>query len=110
MKTIATMIAGIALAAAAAGVVTAQSGKPYASGDPNAGSALAQKDCIGCHASKFGGDATRIYLREDRKVRTPEQLLAQVQLCNTDLNKQYFPDDEANLAAHLDRDYYRVPR
>ena len=103
-------IAGAVVVVAAAGIALAQSGKPYASGDPNAGAKLADKDCIGCHASKFDGDATRIYLRDDRKVRTPEQLLAQVQLCNTNLNLQYFPDDEANLAAHLDRDYYRFPR
>lgn len=103
-------LATLTIVAVATGFAAAQSGKPYASGDPNAGAKLAQKDCVACHASKFGGDATRIYLRDERKVRNPEQLIAQVQLCNTDLNLQYFPDDEANLAAHLDRDYYRFPR
>ena len=103
-------LTGIALVAVAAGIATAQSGRPYAAGNPDAGATLAQKDCMGCHARKFGGDATLIYTREDRKVRNPEQLLSQVQLCNTDLNLQYFPEDEANVAAHLDRDYYRFSR
>ena len=107
---LAATLAGITLFAAAAGIATAQYGKTYGTADPNAGAKLAQKDCIGCHAKKFGGDPTQIYLREDRKVRNPEQLIAQVQLCNTELNLQYFPDDEANIAAHLDRDYYRFPR
>jgi hypothetical protein len=102
--------AAVLLVAVATGLAAAQTAKPYAAGDPNVGARLAQKDCVGCHARKFGGDATAIYLRDDRKVRNPEQLIAQVQLCNTDLNLQYFPDDEANLAAHLDRDYYRFPR
>ena len=105
-----TTLAGFLVVAVAAGIAAAQGGKPYASGDANAGAKLAQKDCIGCHASKFDGDATRIYLRDERKVRTPEQLIAQVQLCNTQLNLQYFPDDESHLAAHLDRDFYRFPR
>ena len=102
-------LAGLLVAAVATGLA-AQGGKPYASGDPNAGAKLAQKDCIACHAKNFDGDATRIYLRDDRKVRTPEQLIAQVQLCSTQLNLQYFPEEEADLAAHLDRDYYRFPR
>jgi hypothetical protein len=109
MTTTSTLTA-LALLAVATGIATAQSGKPYASADPNAGARLAQKDCIACHARKFGGDATQIYLRDDRKVRTPEQLIAQVQLCNTELNLQYFPDDENAIAAHLDRDFYRFPR
>ena len=43
-------------------------------------------------------------------MKNPEQLLSQVQLCNTDLNLQYFPEDEENVAAYLDRDYYRFSR
>ena len=65
---------------AAAGIATAQSGKPYASGNAEAGAMLSQKDCVGCHARKFDGDATRIYTRAGPPVRTPAQLLAQVQL------------------------------
>ena len=93
----------------AAGVVVAQ-GIPYGGADASAGRALSQKDCVGCHARKFDGDATRIYTRPDRKVRNPEQLLSQVQLCNSELNLQYFPEDEANVAAYLDREHYRFSK
>ena len=93
----------------AAGAVVAQ-GIPYGGADVAAGRSLSQKDCIGCHASKFDGDATRIYTRPDRKVRNPEQLLSQVQLCNSELNLQYFPEDEANVSAYLDREHYRFSK
>ncbi len=100
-----------ALLVAGAGAVAAQGpALPYAGADAAAGRTLSQKDCIGCHARKFDGDATRIYTRPDRKVRNPEQLLAQVQLCNSELNLQYFPDDEANVAAYLDREHYRFSK
>ena len=95
-----------ALLLVAAGAVVAQ-GIPYAGADAAAGRALSQKDCVACHARQFEGDATRIYTREDRKVRNPDQLLSQVQLCNSRLNLQYFPDDEMDVAAYLDREHYR---
>jgi mono/diheme cytochrome c family protein len=95
--------AAVALAATV-GAAAAQA--PLANADANAGKALHDKDCIGCHAQRFGGDATRIYTRPDRRVRTLAQLRAQVALCNTQLGKQYFPDDEDNVAAYLARDYY----
>jgi cytochrome c553 len=99
--------ASFAVVLVAAGAAIAQTAKPYASADAAAGRALAQKDCVACHASKFDGDATRIYTRPDRKVKTPAQLLTQVQVCNTQLSLSYFPDDEANVAAYLDREHYR---
>ena len=106
-----TTLSITALLMAAAGTVVAQGPAfPYAGADAGAGRTLAQKDCVGCHARKFDGDATRIYTRPDRKVRSPEQLLAQVQLCNSELNLQYFPDDEANVAAYLDREHYRFSK
>ena len=100
-------LAAFLVALAAAGIATAQSAKPYATGDAAAGRALSQKDCVSCHARKFDGDATRIYTRPDRKVKSPAQLMAQVQYCNTELSLSYFPDDEANVAAFLDREHYR---
>ena len=100
-------LAALAVVLVAAGAALAQAGKPYASGDAAAGRELSQKDCVACHARKFDGDATRIYTRADRKVTTPAQLIAQVQLCSTELKLSYFPDDEANVAAYLDREHYR---
>jgi cytochrome c553 len=90
-----------------ASTAAAQAPAPFAHADANAGKALHDKDCIGCHAQRFNGDDTRIYTRPDRRVRTPQALRAQVATCNTQLNKQYFPEDEDNVAAYLNREFYR---
>lgn len=87
----------------------AQAAKPWASADVEAGRALARKTCDGCHAAKSGGDALGFYTRANRRVRTPAQLLAQVQLCNSELKLDLFPEDELDVSAHLDRDVYRFP-
>jgi hypothetical protein len=93
--------AGLALAGAA----PAQQLHAFGAGDAAAGKILAEKDCVGCHERKFG-DAARIYTRADRKVKTPSQLMAQVQLCNVELKAGYFPDEEEHVAAYLNARYY----
>ena len=100
----------IVLALAAAAAAAQPQPKPFATGDPASGKALSDKDCVACHARKFDGDATRIYTRADRKVKTPEQLLAQVQYCNTELATHYFPEEEEHLAAYLNLHYYKFAR
>jgi len=95
--------AAVALAAPAA----AQQPKAFANGDPKAGRELHDKDCIGCHAEKFGGDADAIYVRKDRKSTTPEKLRAQIAACNSELAKGYFPEEEEHIAAYLNLQYYK---
>lgn len=97
------------LAVLGALAATAQAATPYAKGDPAAGESLGQRDCVSCHAAKFGS-ADAIYLRPDRRVTTPQQLLAQVQRCNAELSKGYFPEEEESVAAWLDRDFYHFTR
>jgi hypothetical protein len=94
---LATMLASAALA---------QQPPPLDKGDVKAGKVLADKDCVACHQRQFGS-ATTIYTRADRKVRTPEQLLAQVRYCNVELKTGYFPDEEEHVAAFLNEQYYR---
>jgi cytochrome c553 len=72
-----------------------------------AGKALVDKDCIECHAQRFAGDPDQMYLRADRRVRTPAQLLAQVQTCNTNLGKGYFPEEEEHIAMYLNLEFYK---
>ena len=83
----------------------AQQPAPFANGDPQQGHALVDKDCHGCHIRMFG-DQDRIYTREDRRIRTPAQLRSQVTVCNTQLGKGYFPDEEEHIAAWLNDRYY----
>ena len=78
----------------------------FANGDAKQGAQLAGKDCVACHARRFDGDADRIYLRADRKVRTPAQLATQISYCNTELGTGYFPDEEEHVAAFLNQKYY----
>lgn len=95
-----------AVLAFAATHASAQAADPLAGADAAAGKVLVEKDCVGCHEQRFG-DAASIYTRADRRVTTRAQLLAQVQFCNTQLKSNYFPEDEANVAAYLDQRYYR---
>jgi hypothetical protein len=48
-----------------------------------------------------------MYTRPERKVKNPSQLLTQVRACNTMLNTGWFPEDEENVAAYLNREYYK---
>ena len=50
----------------------------FANADVAAGKALHDKNCVGCHASSYGGDGSAIYTREYNKVKTSKGLLAQV--------------------------------
>lgn len=83
----------------------AQHPAPFARADAAAGRALVERDCVACHARRFA-DASTIYTRADRRVKSPSQLLAQVQRCNVELGSGYFPDEEENVAAFLNERYY----
>ncbi|MDH5246268.1 MAG: cytochrome c [Betaproteobacteria bacterium] len=80
---------------------------PFRAGDAKAGKAMVDRDCVSCHAQRFAGDADQIYRRTNRKVRTPAQLLAQVQGCNANLGKGYFPEEEEHIAAYLNLEFYK---
>jgi mono/diheme cytochrome c family protein len=97
----------IALFASVAALAAEPQPKPFAAGDARTGEAMANRDCIGCHARQFNGDPEKIYLRSDRRVKTPAQLLAQVQTCNTQLGMSYFPEEEEHVAAYLNLHYYK---
>lgn len=91
---------------AATTAALAQSPLPFADGDPAQGAAMTRKDCDGCHVRRFG-DVAAAYTRIDRRVTTPAQLKAQIAVCNSQLGTGYFPDEEAHIAAYLNREYYR---
>lgn len=79
-----------------------------AAGDVDHGRKLVEEHhCESCHQAKILGDAKAIYLRKDREVTSMAKLKAQVAACNSQLNLQLFPEDEDDVAAYLDRTYYR---
>jgi hypothetical protein len=83
---------------------------PFAAGDPAIGKTLVEKNCIACHASKFGGDGSAIYTREDRKINTSKGLLAQIRTCNTMIGLTWFEDEELHVASYLNKTYYKFEK
>jgi cytochrome c5 len=95
------------LLAASAAVLAQKQPAPFATGDAKTGKTLVERDCVSCHAAKFPGDPDRMYTRADHRVKTPAKLLAQVQACNTNLAKGYFPEEEEHIAAYLNLEFYK---
>ena len=79
----------------------------FAKADTAAGKALHEKNCISCHASSYGGDGSGIYTREYAKVKTSKGLIAQVRNCNTMIGLKWFEEEELNVAAYLNKIYYK---
>jgi len=94
-------------AVAATTAAAQQQPAPFAAGDAKAGKAIVDRDCVSCHAAKFADDPDRMYTRPDHRVKTPAKLLAQVQACNTNLAKGYFPEEEEHIAAYLNIQFYK---
>ena len=94
----------IGISALLAGTVHAA---PFAKGDPKAGKVLHDKSCVSCHVSMFGGDGSEIYTRDNRKTRSAEQLAARIAGCNANTNAGWFPEDELNVGAWLNQQYYK---
>jgi cytochrome c5 len=80
---------------------------PFAAGNAKLGKAIVDRDCVSCHAQRFAGDPDQMYKRADRRVKTPGKLLAQVQACNVNLGKGYFPEEEEHIAAYLNLEFYQ---
>ncbi|MDP2246853.1 MAG: cytochrome c [Nitrosomonadales bacterium] len=84
--------------------------QPFAEGDFNIGKSLVEKQCIACHAERFGGDGSAIYTREHRLVKTSRGLLAQIRNCNTMLDLKWFEDEELHVANYLNKTYYKFDK
>ena len=98
----AVVIAGALLLAGAA------SAEPFPKADPNAGRKLFDEaKCAACHAQRFGGDGSGIFTRADRKIKSPESLAAQITRCSVNLGLTLFPEDEENIGAYLNKNYYK---
>ena len=80
---------------------------PFPKGDPKIGKNLEQKSCRACHISMYGGDGSSVYTRSNRIVKTPQQLLARIGVCNANINAGLFPEDEEHVAAFLNQQYYK---
>jgi len=105
-RSIAAFVA-IALLAGVGAAAAQTQPAPFRAGDTKAGKTMVDRDCVSCHAQRFAGDPDQMYRRSDRRVKTPAQLLTQVQGCNVNLGKSYFPEEEEHIAAYLNLEFYK---
>ncbi len=84
--------------------------EPFTEGDFNIGKSMVEKQCIACHAERFGGDGSAIYTREYRLVKSSRGLLAQIRNCNTMLGLKWFEDEELHVANYLNKTYYKFEK
>jgi hypothetical protein len=82
----------------------------FANASPNVenGKAIDQAKCYACHAKKTGfSNGDMIYTRSDRKVKDYARLKTMVAMCNTELRLDMFPEDEADVVAYLNKQFYK---
>lgn len=78
------------------------------SADADRGKTLHDPKCMtSCHAGKANGDAKGLYTRKER-MNSLEKVKSQVSFCNQQLlNSAWWPEDEADVVAYLNRDFYQ---
>lgn len=69
-------------------------------GDAARGKALHQAQCTACHDSG-------VYTRENRRVRSVEGLLGQVEFCNKNLGGKLSREQVNDLVQYLNQAYYK---
>ncbi len=74
--------------------------KTQAKGNEHTGESLVKIHCTRCHYSE-------VYTRADRKITSLDGLTKQVRMCETQLNTQLFPEDEAKIVKYLNETYYK---
>lgn len=98
MKHIAILLSLFALSAQAT---------PFTQGDAARGKQLfAKYECNSCHEARVGGDGSAIFTRPDRRVRTADDLIVQMERCSGAIGKQLTVQEKQDLAAHINQTYY----
>lgn len=83
----------------------------YATPDLANGQKIDQEKCYACHAKKSGfGNGDMIYTRSDSKVKNLQNLKSMVAMCNTELRLDLFPEDEADVVAFLNKQFYKFKK
>ncbi len=76
-------------------------------GDPSNGKLIHQEKCAACHIGKFGGDGSEIYVRDNRRIKTVEGLMAQVEFCDRQIKSGLKEDQINDLVIYLNESYYK---
>jgi hypothetical protein len=81
---------------------------PFSKGEAGAGKKIVeQHKCNDCHAGILGGDGSAMFTRTDRKIKKPAALAAQITRCSNSNGLMLFEDDEENIGAYLNKNYYK---
>lgn len=84
------------------------SASTFASSNLENGREIDQHKCYACHAKKTGfGNGDMIYTRSDGKVNSLSKLKTMVERCNTELRLDLFPEDEIDVVAYLNKQFYK---
>ncbi|PID46001.1 MAG: hypothetical protein CSB47_06355 [Proteobacteria bacterium] len=78
-------------------------GSSFAAGDVTNGEKLfTASECLSCHG-------TEVFTAADRKVKNLKALDAQVRLCDSNLNTNWFDTEIHDVVAYLNKQYYAFP-
>ncbi|MBT9520248.1 MAG: cytochrome c [Dechloromonas sp.] len=80
--------------------------EPWGKADPKAGKEHHDKACVTCHVRLYGGDGSKMYTRDGRLLSTQLDILQRVATCNAMTKAGWFPEEEAEVAAYLNQQYY----
>ena len=80
--------------------------EPWGNADPKLGKAHHDKACVACHISQQGGDGSKIYTRDNRLLSTKLGIMKRVTACNAQTKSGLLPEEEAQVAAYLNLQYY----
>jgi cytochrome c2 len=75
--------------------------------DVRRGEELHAKNCVSCHTSMVGGNGSALYTRTDRRINSLDQLIAQVNRCESSLELRWFEEDVMAVVEYLNRNYYK---
>lgn len=75
--------------------------------DAKRGEELHNNQCISCHAARFGNNGSDIYTRTNRRVTSLAGLKKQVTRCRDNLKVVWFDEDVDDVAAFLNKRYYK---
>lgn len=79
---------------------------PWGKVDLKAAARLHEKSCTSCHVRMYGGDGSKMYLRDGRILSNKLELLQRVATCNAMVSAGWFPEEEGSVAAWLNQKYY----
>lgn len=74
------------------------------------GKVLHEKQCTTCHAKMYGGDGSKIYTHDGRQLSDRLELLQRVAACSAQTKAGWFPEEELDVAAFLNQQYYQFKK